>query len=94
MTEEEDGLPINVDRNSSAEEGEDAGKSSKKRKAVSRIVSNFFFFFCNTRSVCEICFHLFFFFLAIREGTCGLAEQRRIHERKVVSSRPATANVL
>ena len=36
VTEEEDGLPINVDRNSE-EEGDDAGKSSKKRKAVSRI---------------------------------------------------------
>ena len=36
VTEEEDGLPINVDRNSE-EEGDDAGKSSKKRKAVSGI---------------------------------------------------------
>ena len=44
VTEEEDGLPINVDRNSE-EEGDDAGKSSKKRKAVSGIL--IVIIFCN-----------------------------------------------
>ena len=33
-------------------------------------------------------------YVYIIEGTCGLAEQRRTHKRKVVSLSPSTANVL